>query len=522
MNGSATPLPFAARGVAFLLVVVPAFAPAATPDLTPREKGDLAIRARDILRKYCHECHAGTPKHGTVAVLDHPKLVATGPHPVPFVAPGDATGSQILHLIEDGSMPPGGKPRPGPDEVATLKKWVAAGAPHFPAAFDDDSTLRAMLDDVAHQPAADVPHLRYFSFAHLVRDNAPVPDLTAAELELQRGLLRAGVSAKPVPVDAAATLYRLDIRGTGWENRELFYRATKGAPADVYPLTAHDLLLLEYPHGFGVPADHPEAKRLVGYLAKAKPAWSVPFLRANWVSEALKENSPLADDLRSLADLSESLRKQGDPALDKGEKLPCGPKTRAFAGRNPVPPATRPESPSPLLPLSAWYVGDCRVEPPPFKLTAAVVDPGGTVLKAVTDKTPFRLKVTTDRDVRFVLLMVWADGTVALQPTQANGLLKAGETFLAPADSGAFQIAGVLTGESKGTEYFVFLASPTELPPVVIVRSRHASHQACRDEGRFPIYRFLFDPETKPPAGFDPSRVVRTVLPVTVKSTKGD
>ncbi len=491
---------------------------AGPPPLSARETGDLAIRARAVLRKYCHECHGGRKTRGNLNVLDHGRLVATGPHPVPFVVPGDPAASQVLHFVEDGSMPPGGKPRPGRDEVQTLRQWVAAGAPRFPATFDESGTLRSLLDDVKRQPPEAVPHLRYLSLAHLVRDDAPPPDLHSVELELRRSLQRVGMTARPVPVDVTATLFRLDSRGTAWENRELFSRVAKGAPAEVAPLTAYDLLLLEYPHGSGPPADPVDAAALAEFLTRTKAVRPVPFLRADWVAAVLGEQSPLAEELKSLAELSEALGTRGNPALGATAALPCGPKVRAFAGRNPLPAAPRPPTDSTLLPLFAWYSGDCRTEPPPFNLKAEVVDTQGNVLKTVTDRTPFRLRVTTDRDVRFVLLMVWSDGTVVTQPTRANGLLKAGETLLSPTEGGTFRITGVLTGEPRATEYFVILASPTELPPVVIVRSRHATRPPCRDEGRFPVYRFFFDPEARPPAGFDPARVVRVVVPVTVEA----
>ena len=80
--------------------------------LTRREKGDLAIKARAILKKHCFECHGGPDSRGTIQVLEYSRLVATGPNPVPFVAPAKAADSQIVQFLEDGSMPPGDRPRP--------------------------------------------------------------------------------------------------------------------------------------------------------------------------------------------------------------------------------------------------------------------------------------------------------------------------------------------------------------------------------------------------------------------------
>jgi len=84
--------------------------------LNHRDKGDLAIQARGILKKYCSECHSGEAgSRGTIVVLEHPKLVADGPNPIHFVLPKNAAGSQIIQFIEDGSMPPGNRARPTTD-----------------------------------------------------------------------------------------------------------------------------------------------------------------------------------------------------------------------------------------------------------------------------------------------------------------------------------------------------------------------------------------------------------------------
>jgi hypothetical protein len=78
--------------VALALVTAPPSTHAETaPPATPREKGDRAIRARAVLRKYCHECHGGKETKGTLSVMNHARLVAGGPNPVPFVLPRDAS-----------------------------------------------------------------------------------------------------------------------------------------------------------------------------------------------------------------------------------------------------------------------------------------------------------------------------------------------------------------------------------------------------------------------------------------------
>jgi hypothetical protein len=373
-----------------------------------------------------------------------------------------------------------------------------------------------MLRDLQNHPE-DAPHLRYFSLAHLIRDGEPLPDLKKVEFDLQRALTWCGVKppvGKPAaePVDGSATLFRFDVRHAGWDSRELFALSHRIGRSGIYQLTPYELILLEYPHGSGLAGDDPIAKRLDEYFAAAGITRRVPFLRADWLAEKLAMKAPLADDLRSLGELETALKKAGFPDLMKQENMPCGPSTRPFASKNPAPPAPKAEAVRPILPLSAWYTGDCQANAPSFAVSFAPVDAGGKTLTTMPTDTKFRFKVTTDREVNFVLLNVFADGDIAILPTRQGGFLEAGTHFLSPEDSGAFLMTPSPAGEPKATEYFVLLASIEKIPTPTVVRSRHSDPPDCREKGRFPIYRFVFDADAK----FDQSRVVRKVVAITV------
>jgi hypothetical protein len=317
----------------------------------------------------------------------------------------------------------------------------------------------------------------------------------------------------PAPVDDTATLFRFDTRTMGWEARGLFFSPMKDAPPDVSPLKPYDLILLEYPFGFRLTPDHPQAARLNQYFKTARQVQPIPYLRADWLAEKLGKDKPLADDLKSLTELRKALDKKDNPEQDT---LPCGPPMRAFLGNNPEPLAIKTERGTPILPLGAWYSGDCRTDPVPFTLKAETVNTKLEPIKTVVKSAPFMLRVTADRNIRFVLLMVWSDGSVVVQPTNRGGSLSAGESaMLAPMGAMEFKIPGLLRGGQKTTEYFVLLASQAEIPTPMIVKSRHEEAQACKEKSRFPISRFFFDPETRKES-FDPSRVVRIVVPIEV------
>ena len=368
------------------------------------------------------------------------------------------------------------------------------------------------------QHPEDAPNLRYFSLAHLIKDNAEPPDLKRVEFGLQKALAWCGVKppgGKPAaePVDGTATLFRFDVRHAGWDNRELFSRSPKGGEPDLVRLTPYDLILLEYPHAVTLPPGDALANRLDAYLQAARLARPVPFLRADWLAEKLAIKAPLADDLRSLGELAAALKKENSPDLGKEGKMPCGPTTRAFAARNPVPTAPKAEPSRPVLPLSAWYSGDCQANAPAFTLAAEAVDLQGKKLTGLAKGTPFRLKVTTDRKINFVLLAVYSNGEAEIQPTKQGGFLEAGVHSLTPERAGAFRITDILTGEPKASEYYVLLASTEKLPAPVVVRSRHSRGPDCDEEKRYPIYRFVFPSDPK----FDQSLVVRRVVALTIK-----
>lgn len=486
--------------------------------LKRREKGNLAIGARAILNKYCIECHRGDAgSRGTIAVLNHATLVNRPPDLVPFVLGKNAEKSQIIQFIEDGSMPPGNRPRPTAEEIITLKNWIAESAPSYPVAFNDQYTLKLMLDDVRNQPEGARPYLRYFSLAHLIGEQGQTARLGLEERKLRIAIqgYNPSVNIDSGAIDGCATLLRVDLRELGWHSNELFFRSIMGVPNTLASLTPYDLILLEYPFGFRPTLEPAVQNKLDDYFRDAKMVQPIPFLRADWVAANLGTGQPLAKDLKSLIELNESLKKQGFPNLAQQGNTPCGPETRAFAGINPVPAAPKPATSLPILPLGAWYSGDCQAEPPPFKLTARAINSKLETLTTITTATDFKIEVTTSHDVHFVLLVVRSDGVVVVTPTNKNGFIKADEKLISPSDKGVFRIASILTGEKEANEYFILLASQTPLATPTIVKSRHSTLQIGDCKTRFPISRFFFDTETKKD-GFDPAKVVRVVIPITI------
>lgn len=519
-----------------LLLLAPATGTAQQPKVhRSRETGNLAIHARAILKRYCAECHDGGPKsRGTINVLDHENLLKPiGPgRPVTFIDPMSAKASQVIQFIEDGSMPPGRRAGPDGKEIGLLKEWIAAFAPKFPARFDEETTLQTVLGDAEAQPAGDLPYVRYFSFDYMLRDREPNdPDksdprslvglyINNLQTKVFPTLARAaGADGRNVlvPLNDTFTVFRLDTRQIGWGNAELFESVKQGAPGGVFSLTPHDLLLFEYPYGSRLLPGHRLEGKLNEYIAKAKLVRPIPYLRGDWVNESLT-GRPLLADLIALGELG---------ATKQGAKLPCGPSASPFRLTTAPLPTIRVTAERPILPLSAWYSGYVEAMPPPFTLTTQLVDERDQPFKGPIPKgTPFRLRVELGGvpQVNFVLLQVLENGSITPVATNKGGVLKDKDVLSPKEPQGgkdAFVINSFLGGGPTTTEYFVLLASPTPLPEPIIVRSKHASGPDCEKLKKFPIHRFLLpDPEPGKKSDFDPAKVVRRVIPISL--VKGD
>jgi mono/diheme cytochrome c family protein len=183
-----------------------------------------AARALAVLEKHCAACHGpqGSSKGGFSYVLDRERLIGRDK-----VLPGKAAESPLFQRLRDGEMPPPGKRTPpSADEIALVKRWIDDGAPPFAAAPAAAAVVR--LDALTSLIQRDLENLdprrrrftRYLTLNHLAA-------LPAADLERERHALAKLVNSlswhprprRPEPIDAARTVYRLDLRDYKWSAR---------------------------------------------------------------------------------------------------------------------------------------------------------------------------------------------------------------------------------------------------------------------------------------------------------------
>lgn len=488
-----------------LLLLLPLPAVAADPP-KHRLEGDAAIAARRVLTAHCAACHSDAAKdkrQGRLSVTDWDTLVGNA-GPVPFVSlDKDDPRSQVLEFLKDGSMPPGTRPRPTQEEVAAVEKWVKLGATQYPDKFDDDAVLKMVADDVAlvekEQGKAQVANTRYVSLAHLA--DKKWADLAAAEADLftalagrtRGGKIRLtksqydaladapapsllGKAVRPV-VGSAGTVFRLDLKALGWDggNKLLFEWTKFGKPEGDFQMRPFDLIQLEYPytHAGTDPARAKAAEAAVALMNAHRnkadnkdplaQLRAVAFVRGDWLAKALWKNgapTPLADDLDSLGELAELLKKTDEPHAGSG------PEFRPFQGGEKPTDANAPS-------VWAWYQPDVKAGVPPFGFSRAAegVDP-------LPSNGSFKLTGDSDKPVAVSLVEVQREYVEAIdfgdEKTPRPTLEVVKNTVIAP--KGVTRLSpGVLAENGNKPMYYLLFVSPQATPhgEPVVVRSKH-------------------------------------------------
>jgi mono/diheme cytochrome c family protein len=285
-----------AVGVAVLLA--PA-APAAEENVSPDV---LAVQARGVLRKHCAACHDGDKARAGLRVLNSAGLKRKD-HQV--VTAGHPKSSELLQLVECGTMPPGTRPKVPSAERDVLRQWIAAAAPDFPAPYGETYALANILLDVraARQDGAvdrNPADERYVTLNHLLAD-----EKTAADLPLYRAALTKALNqlstgptlVKLTPIDAEKTIFRIKLSELGWG----------ASPFGRKDVNLYDLLLIEYPLAPApprAPAERPERPTVAQlvteeYLATVSLLRPIPYVRGDWLA-GVATQSPLYEDLLRL------------------------------------------------------------------------------------------------------------------------------------------------------------------------------------------------------------------------------
>jgi serine/threonine-protein kinase len=297
------------------------------PVAAAQAPGGTAAAVKQLFTERCLECHGGKKTSAGVKILDRDLLVGKKK-----IVPGKPGDSLLLQLLTDktgGGMPPPEKPPLTAAQIDTVRRWLAEGAPPFPA---DAATagpqavkgplgvryvLKSILDDVRRLPDEQRRSVRYFSLVHVLNAGT-----TKEELDQHRDALTKTINhltwkrnlVRPVAVEPTHTVFRVDLRDLGWDLRP-YRRVVDGKPGPASPLNLWDLVLLEYPYGQMYEHTDVYSSVLREFLVPAGQVRPVAFVRADWfVSVATQP--PLYHDLlllpQNLGDLEKMLKVDAD------------------------------------------------------------------------------------------------------------------------------------------------------------------------------------------------------------------
>ncbi len=452
----------------------------------PPPAGDLALQARAILRKYCADCHDTHPRRiGELSVRTRAGLERAGR---PFLVPSSPSTSQIVHLIEDGSMPPGQRPQPSPDERRILRDWIAVGAPAYPATFDELYVRRAILADIEKRPAEQRPTGRYLSLHNLVRDDDPTFTLEERRTALRRAISQLSKATGDVlePIDGAATIFRLELAPTGWDlrpfqRREVVDQKERLTPSSV---NLYDLILIEYPFGRLDPSEPTFARLIETFLRPAGQLVPILYLRGDWLTDVFLGTRASADITRALELPQPSIR-NGSPTPLPDDPLTTGARILPLDG---IDASDHDSGEGGFGVLFDVWNAETRATARRFQ--------GGNYLL-------FFLRPTRDTFVQ----LVWrnADGTCSVPNLGAHSFLGANtETILAGASGKGYRLKQNLTGRER----LIVYAAESSLPPTEHLKTKMLDERV--------VHRFYPLPGEKPMGEVNPDRVIRKSVEIEI------
>ena len=187
---------------------------------------NLAQEVSALFEQSCLNCHGESGAYKDELLIERTALVDTG-----VIIPGDPEGSEfykrLLGPTENGAQMPLNLQPLSPEAVETIARWITAGAPDWNVQYDINFiTTDAMLDTMrTHLNSLDPfdrPSARYFTMTHL--HNAGESPETLNDYQIALSKLINSLSwrreiTNPTPIDAAQTIFHIDLRRYEWNTK---------------------------------------------------------------------------------------------------------------------------------------------------------------------------------------------------------------------------------------------------------------------------------------------------------------
>ena len=187
---------------------------------------NVAEEAYLIFEQNCLNCHG---EHGAFTenlVIEHTALIETG-----TVVPGKPLESVLYTRLFEKDIAkrmPLGQPQLSAAQILSVGNWIQAGAPNWEVEHDVNfistgAMLGAIQRHLATLDVFDRPFARYFTMTHLYNAGKSPEALGAYQIALSKlvNSLSWGFEIRnPVPIDAAETIFYIDLRDYEWDLRD--------------------------------------------------------------------------------------------------------------------------------------------------------------------------------------------------------------------------------------------------------------------------------------------------------------
>ena len=204
---------------------------------------NFAQQAFTIFEQRCLDCHGEFGSYADVLTIKHSNLIEDK-----SVIPRQPDASEFyLRLLGDtdnGSQMPLGQDPLDDESIATIRRWIEAGAPDWeaiPKPKRDFITTEAMLKSIHTHVTSlsdfDRSFARYFTLTHLYNAGATDANLRAYRIALSKLINSLSWGAeviKPKPIDQEETIFYIDLRNYEWDIKtDKWYKIEQAYPYGV-------------------------------------------------------------------------------------------------------------------------------------------------------------------------------------------------------------------------------------------------------------------------------------------------
>ena len=274
---------------------------------------NIAQQAYTIFEQHCLDCHGEFGSYADVLTIKHSDLIKDK-----SVLPRQPDASELyLRLLGDtdnGSQMPLGQDPLDAEAIATIRRWIEAGAPDWDAIpkpkrnfITTESMLKSIHTHVTSLSDFDRSFARYFTLTHLYNAGATDANLRAYRIALSKLINSLSWGAeviKPKPIDQEGTIFYIDLRNYEWDIKtDKWYKIEQAYPYGVQLKSATYTTLCE------------------------ETDCELPFIRADWFI-ATASLPPLYHDILDLPKTDRELETQLE--VNIAENLKNAPGVRVW------------------------------------------------------------------------------------------------------------------------------------------------------------------------------------------------